>query len=186
MKIFIQHATNPKSSPQELDSSEWKNIPKKDDPTGRNVIIDSSKGWIQSISVMGITFKADHYCIEERPAGYPADAIKITFWNDSDPDEDERHAGIWWIQSMSLRTLNGVQKWVPNMTEERYYSPNLIRQLTADGTLPIYCGTRKVKINKFADFVKPPEALTRHGVLIDPALYEEYEKEKDHNYREWT
>lgn len=185
MKIFVQHATNPKSEPQQFDSSDWKNLPKKADPTGHDAVINSAKGWIQSISCMGKTFKADHYAIAENPPGYPVGTIKITFWNDSDPDEDERHAGIWYMQKMKLEKINGRQKWCPNLWEERFYSEGMIQKLTDDGTLPIYCGTRLVKIHKFSDFVKPPEDVTRHGVLIDEALYEEYEKEKDHSYREW-
>ncbi len=182
MKIFIQWATDPKSEPEEVDSSDWNTLPKKRDPTGTTPIIDKSKGWIQSLSVMGITFKSDHYSISENPAGYQAGSIKVTFWNDSGTNEDNKHAGIWYMQTLTLRD----GQWQPRLWEERFYSPRLQTKLLTDGTLPIFCGTRKVRISNYTDFVPPVEADTRHGVQINDLLNTEYELEKDHSYKEWV
>jgi len=184
MKIFVQYATDPVSRHEELDSSEWKNLPKKAEPIGPQVI-DSIKGWIQSISILGITFKADHYAIAENPKGYPIGSCTVTFWNDSEP-EDKNHAAIWYMQPLKLRKLEGIPKYIPRPYEERYYSDEMIERQTKDGTLPIFCAGREVKIHKFSDFVKPDESITRHGVLISKELLAQYEKEKDHDYREWA
>ncbi len=181
MKVFIQWANDPKSRPEEIDSTDWGTLPKKRDPTSTTPTIDSSKGWIQSMSIMGITFKADHYSISENPSGYPVGSIKVTFWNDSGTDEDKKHAAIWYMQSLTLRD----GKWHPRLWEERFYSPRLRTKLLADGTLPIFCGTREVSISNYADFVPPVEADTKHGVQLRDALNAEYESEKNHSYREW-
>jgi len=186
MKVFVQWATDPVSRPDEIDSSNWNTLPKKSDPTNTTPIIDSTKGWIQSMSIMGITFKADHYSISENPNGYPTGTIKVTFWNNSGDIEDNIHAGVWIIQDLQLRDINGVKKWIPNLTEERYYSPNLQKKLKDDGTLPIYCSGRLVKIHNYSDFIPPDETITRHGVLVNESLLAEMELEKDHHYREWV
>ena len=182
MNIFIQWETDPKTKPDQIDSDDWNMLPKKHDPTGTIPIIDGIKGWIQSMSIMGVTFKADHYSISKNPVGYSAGSIKVIFWNDSGTDEDMKHAGIWYMQNLSLKD----NKWQPRLWEERFYSPRLQTQLLANGTLPIFCGTRKVKISDYADFVPPAEDYTRHGVHIRDALNAEYDLEKDHSYREWV
>jgi len=185
MKVFIQWATDPKSEPEEFDSSDWNNLPKKPEPAGPQTI-DNVKGWVQSLSCMGITFKADHYSISENLRGYPAGTIKITFWNDSGDDEDNIHAGVWIMQDMKLREIEGIKKWVPNLYEERYYSPNVQKKMKDDGITPIFCSGRLVKLHNYSDFIPPDESITKHGVLISESLLAEYELQKDHLYREWV
>lgn len=186
MKVFIQWATDPKSSPEEIDSSQWASLAKKMDPTGTRPMIDGTKGWIQSISVMGITFKADHYAISENPRGYPVGSISVTFWNDSDPDIEKRHGAIWYFQALKLRDVDGIQKWIPNSWEERFYSDTYLKEIVASGEAPIFCNGREVKLHKYAEFIAPDESITKHGVLLKDSLNEEFEAEKNHNYREWA
>lgn len=186
MKVFIQWATDPISRSEQIDSSEWDSLPKKRDPTGTNPIIDNLKGWIQSMSVMGITITADHYSINENPPGYPIGSITVTFWNDSGIDEDKKHAAKWYFQPLKLREIDGVQKWVPNSWEERFYSPRLQQKLIDDKIIPIFANGRKVKINNYSDFIPTDETKTRHGVMLSDSLNAEYQLEKIHFYREWV
>jgi len=117
MKIFIQHATDPKTRPEQLDSSEWANLPKKREPDGTEVI-DSTKGWIQSLSVHGVTFKGDHYAILENTSGFAIGSIKVVMWNDDPTDRtpDEMLARERVFQPMRLRD----GKWIPPQNEIIY------------------------------------------------------------------
>lgn len=182
MKVFVQHATDPKSNPEELDSSDWKNLTKKPEPNGTE-IIDSTKGWIQSICVMGVTFKADHYAIVENPSGHPQGTIKVVQWF-NDPEEltpDKFFAREWYFEPMKL--VN--RKWICKQPQTLYVSENEEKRLIQIGYLPLNEDTIKCQVKRFIVFVKPEDALVRHGININDELNAEYVKEESHNYREW-
>ncbi len=181
MKIFVQHATDPISRPQELDSSDWARLLKKDVPDGTEVI-DTTKGWIQSLSVNGITFKGDHYAIVENPSGFPIGTIKVVFWND-DPQErtpDEVYAREWTFQPFVLRR----GKWIPPQTQVIYISDIMKQSWEGSKILPIINNGVRVPIKNYSEFVEPAAALVRHGVWLGTTLNADYEKEETHSYRE--
>lgn len=181
MKIFVQDATNPKSAFQELDSTEWKNLPKKREPDGTETV-DDTKGWIQSLSVHGVTFKADHYAIVENPSGFPRGSIKVVMWND-DPQErtpEETYVREWIFQPMKL--VKG--KWIPPQSIILYLSDIMKQDWEGRGILPIINNGVSVPVKPYSEFVPPDDSLIRHGVWVSEALNLEYEKEEMHSYRE--
>lgn len=181
MKIFVQHATDPISRPEELESSEWKNLPKKREPNGTETI-DNTKGWIQSLSVNGVTFKGDHYAIVENPSGFAAGSIKVVFWND-DPQErtpDEMFARDWIFQPFKLDK----GKWVPPQSQIIYISDVMKQDWEGTKILPIINNGVRVPVKNYSEFVPPDDTLVRHGIWLGDTLHAEYEKEETHSYRE--
>lgn len=182
MKVCIQWATNPHSKFEIIDSKEWTNIPKKNEPHGTEVVNDI-KGWIQSVCVYGVTFKADHYAIIENPRGYPIGSVKVVMWND-DPQErtpNETYAREWFFQPMKLKN----RKWIPPQNQIVYISEIMKQQWEGQGILPLFTGGTKVLVKPFSDFISPEESLIRHGVWLSNELNEVYERSESHSWREW-
>jgi len=169
------------SVPEKLDSSDWKNLKKKPEPDGTETI-DSTKGWIQSLSVHGVTFKADHYTIVENPLGFPRGSIKVVMWN-NDPQErtpEETYAREWIFQPMKLKN----NKWYPPQNQIVYISEIMKQDWEGRGILPLFTGRKQVTVKPYEDFITPEDSLIRHGVWVSEKLNLEYEKEELHNYRE--
>ena len=181
MKIFIQWATDPKSSPEELDSSQWKNLPKRLEPDGTETI-DNTKGWIQSLSVHGVTFKGDHCAIVENPQGFPVGSIKVIMWVDDQTDRipDEMFARERVFQPMILRK----GKWIPPQSEVIYITEVMKQDWEGRKILPIINNGITVPVKPFSDFIHPEDSLIRHGIWVSDNLNAEYEKEEMHSYRE--
>ncbi len=162
MKVFIQWATDPLSlTPEIIDSSDWPNLPKKREPTDTSVI-DGVKGWIHGISVFGRSHKADHVAIEENPTGHPAGSIKVTHWDDDPADRTsaEFHAKSFIYEPIKLSRT----KFMSQQFTEIWITDRMKNAMEQSGELPMFTQNHPVKVHAWADFVKPPEAVTLHGI----------------------
>ncbi len=64
MKIFVQWSTLDPEDWQEIDSSDWINLPQGPVPSNHN--LSNEKLWVHALNVQGIVFMSfDHYAVED-------------------------------------------------------------------------------------------------------------------------
>jgi len=165
MKVFVYWATNPPTlEPTIIDSSEWKDLPKKPEPrnpSGTDVS-DTTRGWLHSVSVFGRQFKSDHIAIEHNPAGHPTDSVKIYAWDD---DEEERTPDEVSAKILVVEPAKPAGKGWSAIQRMILYLPDKLKA-TMEGTtqLPMENQGIVVPVKTFEEFVKPDESITLHGI----------------------
>ena len=191
MKIVVFWATNPITlEPEVIDSSEWKNLPKKPEPRNPSgtEILDLQKGWIHSVSVFGRYFKADHIAILENPVGHPQGSIKVVKWDDDEEERtpDEVIATELIVEPPKLKKFNKKMKWsaIQRMT---WFIPEKMKvEMEGKKQLPIYNQGVKELVFPFTDFVKPDENLVRHGIWESESNNAQMENVEAVPYREFV
>jgi len=162
MQIRIFWATKPLTlEPEIIDSADWKNLTRKNEPTNDSVL-DDVKGWIHGISVWGRTHKADHVAVEENPSGHPRGSIKVTHWDDDigDRPADEFHAKSFIYEPEQLKD----GKWICQQFTEMWLGDKIKKLMDDAGEFPMFTQNHAVIVHKFSEFVKPDESLTLHGI----------------------
>lgn len=162
MKVFVYWATNPPTlEPEIIDSSEWKNLTRKNEPNNDSVL-DDVKGWIHGVSVWGRIHKADHVVIEENPTGHPRGSIKVTHWDDDieDRTSDKFHAKAFIYEPAKLKE----RKWICQQFTEMWLTDKIKKQMEESGELPMFTQNHPVKVHPFREFVKPDVSLSLHGI----------------------
>ncbi len=181
MKVYVQWATDPPLGYQEIDSSQWSSLPKKDEPpadrkpirdinenvigfTGTDVIINFSKGWIYDVYVQGMGFNADHIAVIDGD-GF----TKIITWNDdlNDIPAKDVMANEWKFYP-PRRKPNG--RLESMLYRTWYMKPEKRIELESNGVLPNYTGEfigdKPTKVKNYSQFQKPSNSITRHGIWL--------------------
>lgn len=185
MKILYQFALKNPTSWQEVDSSNWKHLPKRPVPKkGELGGEDNIPGWIRNVNIQGLTTEGyDHVAIEEITIGND-EGVKLTVWND---DPDDAH-------------IEGVEDWV-NDPQAIVWTilplapdPKLGMAINTRQSCKRYCkGPRydrlvsdppqNTTVRPWEEFAPPSEEITRHGVWIENEKHSEHvEKAPQHEW----
>ena len=169
MKVLYQFAQRDPTGWQQIDASQWATLPKRPVPqTGQLGGLNDQLGWLRNVSVQGITNEGiDHVAIEDVVIGNDT-GVKMTSWNDDPVDFPigERQAIVWTILPLAP-------------------DPNLGMAINTRQSCVRYCeGARydrllasppqNTTIRPWSEFVVPPEAVTRHGILLDNVKFQEH------------
>lgn len=195
MKIFIQWTTDPASDWIEIDSSEWRSLPKKLEPIGGEVI-DNTPGWVYAINCQGCRFSGDHYAIMDMPN----ETTAVISWTDDigDRPEDEFHGTIALFKDPAFDSDPRVMK-VNTRQQFNVFANKKIFDLI--NTSP----SSNRSLNIFDNLIIPGQAkklfelkgtllqalyansdLIRHGINVSEELSNEHRSiQKDHGWREW-
>lgn len=169
MIIKILWAKHPvQLEPQTLDHEDFPSVVKRPEPrspTGTD-IPDEVEGWIHGIVCFGRTHKADHVAVEPNPAGHPGGSVKITQWDDDSEDRtpDEFHAKSFIYEPIKLKD----GKWISQQFTEMWLTDTMKKSMEDAGDLPMFTQNHPVKVHAWADFVKPDELVTLHGIWETP------------------
>lgn len=178
MKVLVQWS---KSNPEdwvEIDSSKWKDLPKKPEP--RNPIgtdeVDTSNGWIYAINVQGVIFgEADHFAVEELDSG----GVKVISWV---TDSDDWADGEKWAIEHFFEPLQPDENFgnAVNTKQTRiiYGEPNALIRLKTNAPTDTF--------KDLSEFIAPVDEITRHGIWVSDTLAVENKKiQTICGWREW-
>lgn len=188
MKVLIQWTLADPTDWIEVDLRDtpqlrraWERLAKKAEPVGGE-IIDDTPGWVFGLNIQGVEFGGDdHYAAElltSDPRGF---GLRITCWNDDPTDwpVGTRHAKVWeFFDPAPDSNLGGAANTRQYLTvyDERDPSPYSGRSTTGG----------PVVILPWAQFVTPSATLTRHGIWVSDALFDQHVAiRRRHSWREW-
>ncbi len=174
MKVLLQWATDGPTDWLEIDSSNWRGIPKKNDPVGGEVI-NGKPGWINRVCVQGVEFTADHYAVEDLPEL----GCKVYTWNDDPIDYLEGYKNALVCEFLYLDYDPQMGGAINTRQTITYYVQDEVRKLMPS---EIY----NSEIKSLVEFKKPLEEITRHGISLPDALYQRHESNRRiAGWREW-
>lgn len=176
MKLLIQWTTKEPINWIEIDSNDFKDLPKLPEPTGTETI-DNNPGYIFQINIQGLMFAGfDHYAVIDL-GGF----TRVVCWSDDPGDtaqgytpSDYRHARVWniypLIYDQKLKSMNTLQ-------EQIIYGPTTHENVDA------------VKYSWEA-FVPPNDIYVRHGIWVSEELNTAHREVVDTSlksgWRAWT
>lgn len=181
MKIQLQWATKDPQPWQEIDSSQWATLPKKDVPKpGQFGGTNNQLGWLRNVSVQGITAEGyDHVAIEDIVIGLDA-GVRYTLWNDDPVDYPvgERQAIVWTILPLAPdpqlgMAINTRQSCIRYCEGARY------TRLMPDPPL-------NTTVRPWTEFVPPAAAITRHGIWLTDTKWQEHVTAAPQGYWSWA
>lgn len=176
MKIRYQWALKNPRGWEEVDSSEWANLPKRPIPLkGELGGEDNQEGWIRNVNVQGLTNEGyDHVAIEEVTIGNDI-GVKMTSWN-NDPDDahvdgfenwvNEPHAVIWTILplapdpklGMAINTRQSCKIYATGLRYDRL----------------VVSPPQNTTVRPWSEFIPPAEEKVKHGVWIEETKFKEH------------
>ena len=163
MRIYIQWATVIPQDWIEIDSSEWSDLPKRDEPSGGEVI-DGTPGWLAALNVQGMRFASDHVAVRD----FGAQGVTVTTWND---DPQDRSPGLFVGKVWTIPPLQPDPKLGGHLntaiTFEVYAGRDALPQFVGDDVAVELRGAFR-----WQDFTPPSRALTRHGIWLPEQAWE--------------
>lgn len=176
MRILVQWSRATPLGWEEVDSTQWRALPKRPEPTGGEVL-DDEPGWMARANIQGVEFHGDHYAAEPLPQR----GCRFSVWND-DPEDyppGERHARVWTFQQ--LRPDPAVRgQWNTAQTQRLYADLDVADRMVA-------MGVPRELILPFEVFTPPQDELIRHGIWMPSALNTEHDRMRHmRGWREWT
>jgi hypothetical protein len=176
VRVCVQWTRANPSDWDEVDSRDWSAEPSKAEPVGGESI-DDAAGWPFRLCVQGVQFTADHYAVEH----VDDETIRVHVWND-DPDDypiGERYARV-----RTFRTL------APDARFRGAINTRQSQLIYADADVAarmVYMGTDPASIRPFEDYIKPDEAITRHGIWTSQESNDAHESARSvPTWRQWT
>lgn len=187
MKILYQWALKNPRGWEEVDASEWKNLPTRPVPQkGQLGGNDNTPGWIRNVNVQGITCEGyDHIAIEPIVIGND-EGVKLTVWND-DPDDahvegfedwvNEPQAIVWTILPLAPDPKHGM---AINTRQSciRYASGARYDRLLARPP-------QNTTVRPLTDFKPPSDDTVRHGVWLEQQKFEEHKTSAPQDEWSW-
>ena len=169
MKILYQDARRNPTGWQQIDARDWATLPNRGVPSRAQIGgQDNMPGHLCNVNVQGLTVEGyDHVAIEPVVIGLD-EGVKLTTWND-DPDDllpGEQRAIVWTILPLAPdpklgMAINTRQSCVWYCEGERY------ARLVASPP-------QNTTVRPWSEFVAPPEQVTRHGIWLENAKWEEH------------
>lgn len=169
MKVRFQDALRNPTGWQECEASEWASLSKRQIPDLRERGgLDNAPGWVRNVSVQGVTTEGyDHVAIAPYLIGLD-EGVRMVVWNDDADDlgPGERVAIVATILPLAPdpalgMAINTRQSFIRYAEGDRYE-----RLLLSP--------PQNTTIRPWAEFERPPEALTRHGVWLADAKWLEH------------
>lgn len=183
MRVLIQWTRSTPRGWEEIDSTQWRSLPRRPDPTGADLSPDDAPGWVYRLCAQGLEFTADHYAVESLPAR----GCRVTIWND-DPSRyppGERYARVWTLRPIAPDPKAG-GRWNTAQSQVIYAEPGIEAKMRAMGEPTQSTGGRAVLL-PWEDFAPPEEAIVRHGKGVSEALNEQHDAMRSRRgWREWT
>lgn len=179
MKGYVQHTTDTPQGSIEFDSALWSSIPKKDVPTGGE-ILDDVQGWVAGLDFQGIDLSGwDHYHVLDQPSD---NSVTITLWND-DPDEwlGDFHAQVWelFTPQADVRIGNRIN------TRQRLtvYAELIARQELWQNKV---ASLGLVAVKPWTEFTIPAGNEERHGIRVSKEKFAEIQAiRRSTDWRDW-
>ena len=175
-----------------MPAQAWAGLPKRPVPLpGELGGQDNTPGWIANVMVQGLTANGyDHVAVE----ALPADGVRLSMWNDDPVDwPGQRVAHIWTILPLAPdptfgsgdreRLLNSVRN-EQGISEDR--RAEVLAHLNDPANYPLNTRQSQViyadnvaryagqDVRPWSEFVPPPEAVTRHGVMLTNEKWAEH------------
>jgi len=172
--VGIHWTTRPAKSWENVNASDWEFLPKLAEPVGGE-LIDTGEGWVYGMNIQGVVMRADHYAIEFDPI---TRRITAYHWND---DPDDYAPGEVWGKVWEFDVFDG------SFGNTRqgcaiFGGADYLARLPEAG---VQTTGGPCEIRPFNEFVKPREALIRHGSWADNALVKELDAFPKDNRDAW-
>jgi hypothetical protein len=171
MRIFIQWTQKLAREDIEFDHANWSSLPKRGLPvTGELGGADNLRGWINTLTVMGITYHSDHYCIRDNGDG----GVLVIAWND---DPDDRGDGRTATETVYYRpasdpALGG--RMNTKYSVKIYADPETLSKMTP---ISHRGDDHVIAMLNYSEFTEPKDDRnTRHGVWCSDSKFAEHEK----------
>lgn len=177
MRVLLQWTRTSPRGWEEVDSTEWRALPKLPEPHGGVEVPDDEPGWLYRLNVQGVEFTADHYAVEPLPGR----ACRVTVWND-DPEDyppGERFARVWTFRL--LRPDPAVRgQWNTFQKQVIYAEPVIAERM-------MWAGVPESVIRPFSAFTPPDERDVRHGIWVPQTLNARHDAARpERGWREWV
>lgn len=175
MKVLVQWTRSTPRGWEQVDSSMWRSIPRRPDPTGMGAGgVDDAPGWVFGLCVQGVHFTADHYAVEPLPRR----GCRVTVWSD-DPayyPVGRRNAAVWTFETLAPDPRFG-RRWNTRQSVERFADAEVAADLAKVG----------IAARPYEDFATPDPSMTRHGKLVTDELNAAHDRMRAaRGWREWT
>ena len=95
-----------------MDSSSWKDVPKKDEPVG-NEILNAEEGYIHRVNIQGMLFSGDHIAVIDSPS---LNGCQVYIWDDDLQDGTQPNGAVF-----TFRPLTRAEGfWNTDITKDTY------------------------------------------------------------------
>lgn len=171
VNVQVQHTLVAPKDYVDVDSKNWARLKCGPDPNARGPggkfaarpTATRLRGHIHRICIQGVELHGDHYAVEH----IDDDTVKATVWFD-DPRTNpvgERYGSVW-----TFRTLRPDPRFggALNTDQERVVYADLGGGV--GGRWKAIGPMDKTVLRPFSEFVRPPEKLIRHGLLVPDKL----------------
>ncbi len=182
MKIYVQWTLATPQDWELYDSSDWRNLPKKPEPVGGE-IIDDQPGWIHGLCIQGVVFNSfDHYALWEStdPVG-----LVVGCWNDDPVDYPvgTRFGDFWMFEPIQPDSAIGGQLNT-RQTKVTYGDPEWIADKDHINSIKMTGGLARVDLwNRKPN---PATPIIKHGIWVSDALNDEHFAVRSvHGWHEW-
>lgn len=178
MRVLVQWTRAHPRGWEEVDSAAFGQMPVRPLP-GPGVLggADDVPGWVHRLNVQGVELTADHYAVEPLPGG----GCRVFAWND-DPEDyppGEKYARVLEFLPLAPDARFG-GAWNTRQRQVVYAEPAVLGRMTGHGPV------EHTEFRPWAEFVAPPEMITRHGVWVADALNARHDAALTvRGWREW-
>jgi len=165
IKVMVQWAEETPQDWVEVDSSQWENLAKKSKPV-RGEAVDNTDGWINAISVLGITFSShfENFAIEELSDG----GVKLLAWHSGVEHAGDLHAIVWTILPLAPdENLGGAM----NTRQSRVVYAEGDTYTGFESLLPL----DKTELRNWSLFREPAEEMIRYGFDVGQTSFDKHE-----------
>ena len=181
MQIYVQDTRLTVADDFPVDHLGWPQLPKRSVPaTGELGGGDNSLGWINALTVMGITYHSDHYCVRDNGDG----GVLVTAWDD---DTDDRGDGR--VATESTYYQPAPDPVLGNRINTKYTVKIYADPITLGKMAPMSerGDSNVIAMLDYAEFSEPADDIyTRHGVWCSDDKFAELEAARTpHGWRLW-
>ena len=170
MDIYVQDTRLNVVDDFSLDHTNWPALPKRDIPSTEELGgLDDSLGWINALTIMGITYHSDHYSIRDAQDG----GILVVDWSDDPDDRGESRVATETIFYQPRPDPAVGNRINTHYVVKIYADPDTLGKMTpisarGDGHV--------IAMLDYSEFVEPADdSYTRHGVWCSDAKFAEHE-----------
>lgn len=175
LNVHVQWAKTKAPGYTTLPLADWPGLAKKADPKlDADSKLDSDDGLVAHACVLGHQMSEDHVSVEPWDAG----RVRLCGWSDASMPDGSPFAKVLEISEEIVTT---VREYDPepgvHMREEMrgpYHTMTVYCAKKYWPKGPVYCNPGQVKFAPYKDFVPPSGAVTKHGILVDDALWKEH------------